>query len=134
MNLLRKIKINELHPIQFTLKEEQIINFIRISIASLTHIKAASFSDLKYQDYTYFVHKNSIIYLRLNLSKDTLYVDKNFLYQLSFDKEIQQKHLLELVKYFYKKELSKKEPYCGALALNYVDNIFKEDSIVEIPL
>ncbi len=134
MNLLRKIKINKLIPIEFSQIEKNTLEFIRISLITLSHMKASDYYDLKYQNDTYFVHKSSVVYLRLNKNKDILYVDKNFLYQLSIDEEIKKKDLIDLVKYFYKKELSKQEPYCGALALNYLDKILKENHIIEIPL
>ncbi len=128
MNLLRKIKINKITPITFTEEESLIINHIKHYLEGLgVYILPEYYgNDNNRKTFIYYTFGNSEIPIIKPNDKKYIIVSKYHFYKMRLDGKFDDENTIDLIRYFFLLNYEKTEPRISTLAVNYVDNFFKD--------
>lgn len=108
INLLRKLKINNITHIKFTEKENEIITFIEEEFEGLVFYTKYEFKDL-----IYYKNKEDKLILEFNINFGYLWVRFNFYETLKYKTKYDDKYVIPVLKFFIKKIIKKEINYIG---------------------
>lgn len=129
MDLVRKIKINNIHSIEFSKEETFIIKTLEDYIISLGVYKTPQYYNDKaphYAEYTFYTHSNNNMFILHNNKTNILTISKFRLYDIiGIIDYLHEASVESLILFFIKKHLLKRNITTYILAVNYIDDIIR---------
>lgn len=135
MNIIRKLKFNNIHPVEFTQDEVDIIKLAEKTILSLHSGITPDYYGSKYHNHIYYMNSEGNVVIYRKIDESQIYIYKPFLHTLS--NSINHTDYLEDSKkidamaktlsfYFKKYHLKNKEFTRNIFASNFLDDIMKK--------
>jgi hypothetical protein len=135
LNIVRKLKISKIQPVEFTKGENLIIKSVESKLSHISGYLQPDYYDEAYKDFTYYLDSNGRIIIRKYHMEDSIHVSKIFFNELTvYGIHIDEEEMKRVLVFFFKKYCLKQEPKVHVLASNYITDSFKSGWFFEIPL
>lgn len=142
MNIIRKLKFNNIHPVEFTEDESKIIEIAEKTILSLHGGTPPYYYREVYHNYIYYSNSVDGIVMYKEKDGNYIHISKPFLHTLSNSikcsnnlvdyKKIDA--IAEILTFYFKKHLIKKITTTNYYAVNHLDDLMKKGWWISVML